>query len=77
MIYYTIYLKHLHNGSGYIDVALENEDLLKDYLQFLDIGMKAHRTYSVCNPPSVRGKPGAFVINLADVSAIATTISSH
>jgi len=74
MIYYTIYLKHLYNGTGYIDMALENEELLKDYLQFLDLGMKAHRRYQVCNPPSIRGKPGAFAINLSDIAAIAITL---
>ena len=73
MIYYTIYLKNLFNGTGYIDVALENDLLLKDYVQFLDIGMKPRRTYNIANPPSVRGKPGEFVINLSEIAAITTT----
>jgi len=72
MIYYTIYVKNLSNGTGYIDVALEDDQLLKDYLQFLDIGMKAHRTYKVVNAAGAKGASGLFTLNLAEVSAITT-----
>jgi hypothetical protein len=72
MIYYTIYIKNLSNGTGYIDVALDDDQLLKDYLQFLDIGMKAHRSYRVVNAAGAKGASGLFSLNLSDVSAITT-----
>jgi len=74
MIYYTIFVKGLNNSTGYIDVALADDQLLKDYLQYLDIGIKPHRTYVVSAPPKVQGKPmpttGIFAINLSDVTAV-------
>ena len=74
--YYTIYLKGLSNGSGYIDVALSDEQLLKDYLQYLDVGIKPVRTYVVTMAPKAQGKSvastGQLCINLSDVSAITT-----
>ena len=30
MIYYTICLKRLNNGMGYVDIALHDDRLLKD-----------------------------------------------
>ena len=75
MIYYTIYVKNLHNGTGYIDVALTDDQLLKDFKQFLDCNIKPDRSYTVTAPPGAQGKPvestGTFVINLAEVTAIA------
>lgn len=74
MIYYTIYMKGLTNGCGYVDVALADEQLFKDYLQYLDVGIKPIRTYVVTMPPKAQGKPvantGQFSINLSDISAI-------
>lgn len=76
MIYYTIYMKSLSNGSGYIDVALADDQLFKDYLQYLDVGIKPVRTYVVTMPPKAHGKPvastGLFSINMSEVSAITT-----
>lgn len=76
VIYYTIYLKGLSNGSGYIDVALSDEQLFKDYLQYLDVGIKPVRTYTIAMAPKAQGKPvantGLFSVNLSDVSAITT-----
>ena len=75
MIYYTIYVKNLHNGTGYIDVALEDDQLLKDFMQFLDIGIRPHRTYALTNPGGARGGvAGQFIIHMDAVMAI--TISS-
>lgn len=75
MIYYTIYVKNLHNGTGYIDVALEDDQLLKDFMQFLDIGIRPHRTYALTNPAGSRGGvAGQFVIHMDEVMAI--TVSS-
>jgi hypothetical protein len=72
MLYYTIYVKNLQNDTGYIDVSLEDDQLLKDYLQFLDIGVKTHRSYTVVNPPGTRGRKATFSLNLAEVAAIMT-----
>jgi len=74
MIYYTIYVKNLHNGTGYIDVALNDDQLLKDFTQFLDCSIKADRTYPITAPPGTQGRPvesaGRFAINLSEVVAI-------
>ena len=74
MIYYAIYLKGLHNTTGYIDVALESDELMKDFLAFLDMGLKAHRTYTIADPgkPAVKAgnKAGKFAVNLSDIMAI-------
>jgi hypothetical protein len=74
MIYYTIYMKNLHTDTGYIDVALADDQLLKDFKQFLDCGIKPDRSYVITAPPAAHGKPvqstGIFVINLVEVSAI-------
>ena len=74
MIYYAIYVKNLHNGTGYIDVALTDDQLLKDFKQFLDCNIKPDRSYAVTAPPGANGKSvqstGTFVINLAEVIAI-------
>ena len=76
MIYYTIYLKSLANGSGYIDVALADDQLFKDYMQYLDIGIKPVKHYVVTMPPKAHGKPvastGLFSINLSEIAAITT-----
>jgi hypothetical protein len=74
MIYYTIYVKNLHNGTGYIDLALPDEQLLKDFTQFLDCGIKPSRTYAMTTPTGAHGRPvlsaGSFAINLSEVIAI-------
>jgi hypothetical protein len=75
IIYYTIYMKGLANGSGYIDVALADDQLFKDYLQYLDVGIKPVRTYAVTMPPKAQGESvgsGVLAINMSDVSAITT-----
>ncbi len=77
MLYYTIYVRNLNNGTGYIDVALANEQLLKDFEQTLDVNVKPVRTYPMAAPFDERGKPvteaGKFIINLSDVTAISVT----
>ncbi len=77
MLYYTIHVKGLNNGTGYIDVALPDDQLLKDFIQMLDVNVKPVRTYPMASPLDVRGKPvteaGKFVINLSDVTAISVT----
>ena len=74
MLYYTIFVKGLNNGTGYIDVALGDDQLLRDYLQYLDVGIKAHRTYVLATPPKTSGKSGGasgvFTVDLTTVSAI-------
>ncbi len=74
--YYTIYLKGLANGTGYIDIALSDDQLFKDYLQYLDVGIKPVRTYVVTMPPKGDGKggndAGSFSINFSEVIAITT-----
>ena len=74
MIYYTIYVKNLHNDTGYIDVALTDDQLLKDFMQYLDCGIKPNRSYTITAPPGASGKPvqstGTFAINLSEVAAI-------
>ncbi len=74
MLYYTIYVKGLNNGTGYIDVALADDQLLKDYINFLDVGLRPVRSYVLTTPAKAQGKPvassGVFVINLADVTGI-------
>ena len=47
MVYFTVYLKNLNNGTGYVDTALADDQLMRDFLQYLDIGVKAHRAYAV------------------------------
>ena len=70
MLYYTIYIKNLHNGTGYMDVALEDDQLLKDFSQFLDIGVRPHRAYAMTNPGAPDGSNGHLVINISEVLAI-------
>jgi len=72
MLYYTIYIKSLNTATGYIDVALEDDQLLKDFLQFLDLGLRAHHTYRLVNPKGSSEPAGLFAINLADVASITT-----
>ena len=43
---------------------------MKDYLQFLDIGIKSHRTYPLANPAGAQGRKGVFSINLKEITAI-------
>jgi hypothetical protein len=77
ILYYTIYTKGLNNGAGYIDVALGDDQLFKDYLQYLDIGIKPVRSYPVVQPPKGPGKgmvtAGMFAVNLSEVSAMTTS----
>ena len=49
---------------------LEGDGPLVRMLQFLDIGLKTHRTYRIVNPKGGKEMPGQFAINLADVAAI-------
>lgn len=73
MLYYTIYVQNLHNGTGYIDVGLEDDQLLKDYQTYLDVGLRTHKTYRVATPAGKAGQSGTFAINLTQVIAITTT----
>ena len=73
MLYYTIYIKGLNNGTGYIDVGLEDDQLLKDFDQYLDIGMRAHRNYAVTDAGGSSGGKTKFAINVADIIAITVT----
>ncbi|PAW83310.1 MAG: hypothetical protein B9S33_14015 [Pedosphaera sp. Tous-C6FEB] len=77
MVYFTVYLKNLNNGTGYVDTALADDQLMRDYLQFLDIGMKAHRAYAVVDPGANDTPVGIFAVNLADVAAITVTVPRH
>jgi hypothetical protein len=72
MIYYTIYLKQLNNDTGYIDVGLEDDQLFKDFITYLDIGMKSHRTYRLSSPAAAEGQAGLFIIDLSCIAAITT-----
>jgi hypothetical protein len=74
MVYFTIYLKNLNNGTGYVDTALADDQLMRDYLQFLDINVKAHRAYAVVDGASNDAPVGVFAVNLADVAAITATV---
>ena len=74
MVYFTIYLKSLNNGTGYVDTALADDQLMRDYLQFLDINVKAHRAYAVVDGASNDAPVGVFAVNLADVAAITATV---
>ncbi len=74
MVYFTVYLKNLNNGTGYVDTALADDQLMRDYLQFLDIGVKAHRAYAVVDPGAKDVPVGIFAVNLADVAAITATV---
>lgn len=76
MIYYTIYVKGLNNQTGYIDVALEDDQLMKDYQLFLDIGLKSHVAYPVANVAGAKGKSGQFIIDLAVIAAITLNLPS-
>ena len=70
-VYFTIYVKNLYNGTGYIDVCLDSDLLLKDYLHFLDIGVRGHKTYAMAHVAGAPGPVGMFVINLSEIAAIA------
>ena len=77
MLYYTIYVKNLNNDTGYIDVALADDQLLKDFVQLLDVNVKPVRTYPMASSGVEREKPvtdaGKFVVNLSEVTAITVT----
>lgn len=78
MLYYTIYVKGLNNSTGYIDVALESDQLFKDFMQLLDVNVKPCRVYDMAALPDADGKPvkpnGKFMINLSEVTAMSTMI---
>ncbi len=74
MIYYTIYVKGLHNQTGYIDVALEDEQLMKDFQIYLDIGIKPHKGYKMANVVGSRGKSGHFAIDMSNIAAITVNV---
>ncbi|MEQ2009472.1 MAG: hypothetical protein ABMA26_22040 [Limisphaerales bacterium] len=74
MVYFTVYLKNLNNGTGYVDTALADDQLMRDFLQFLDIGVKAHRAYAVVDGAANDAPVGVFAVNLSDVAAITATV---
>ena len=74
MVYFTVYLKNLNNGTGYVDTSLADDQLMRDYLQFLDIGVKAHKAYAVVDGANNDTPVGVFAVNLADVAAITATV---
>jgi len=74
MVYFTVYLKNLNNGTGYVDTALADDQLMRDFLQYLDIGVKAHRAYAVVDAAASDQPVGVFAVNLADVAAITATV---
>ncbi len=74
MVYFTVYLKNLNNGTGYVDTALADDQLMRDFLQYLDIGVKAHRAYAVVDAAANDVPVGVFAVNLADVAAITATV---
>ena len=74
MVYFTVYLKNLNNSTGYVDTALADDQLMRDYLQYLDIGVKAHRAYAVVDGAANDVPVGVFAVNLADVAAITATV---
>jgi hypothetical protein len=70
MIYYTIYVKRLNNGMGYIDVALEDDQFLKDFEQYLDIGVRPHRSYRLAPTPGTTDAGGLFTIDMSEITAV-------
>lgn len=74
MVYFTVYLKNLNNSTGYVDTALADDQLMRDFLQYLDIGVKAHRAYAVVDAANSDAPVGVFAVNLADVAAITATV---
>ncbi len=72
MLYYTIYVKNLENGTGYIDIPLEDDQLLRDYQQFLDVGLRPHKLYPLAKVPG-SGGTGYFTINVEEVAAMTVT----
>ena len=77
MIYYTIYLKHLQNGTGYVDIGLHDDQLLKDFQQYLDIGVRPHRLYKVADTPGTATSGGHFTVDMAEISAITVMYKSQ
>jgi hypothetical protein len=77
MIYYTIYLKGLNNGMGYVDIALHDDQLLKDFEQYLDIGVRAHRLYKVADTPGTATAGGFFSVDMAEISAITAMYKTY
>ena len=72
MIYYTIYVKRLNNGMGYIDVALQDDQFLKDFEQYLDIGVRPHRSYRLAPTPGTADGGGLFTIDMSEITAVTT-----
>ena len=72
MVYYTIYTKNLQNGTGYIDISLEDDQLMKDFQQYLDVGIRSHRGYKMANPAGTKTSAGTFAINMNEIVAITT-----
>ena len=69
MLYYTIYVKNLNNSTGYIDVSLADDQLMKDFQTFLDVNIRPHKSYKLATPAGTDGE-GAFAINLSEVIGI-------
>lgn len=70
MIYYTIYMKQLRNSTGYIDIGLQDDQLLKDFEQYLDIGVRSHRRYKLADTAGTPTGGGYFSVDMAEVTAI-------
>ena len=70
MLYYSIYVKNLHNSTGYIDISLADDQLMRDYQQYLDVGLKAHRPYRMATPEGTPDGEGNFAINISEIIAI-------
>jgi len=70
MVFYTIYLKDLKNDTGYVDIALESDQLYRDYLQFLEVRVVPVRSYKVPDPANPGAESGQFALNLAEVTAM-------
>jgi hypothetical protein len=71
MVYYTIYIRGLNNGTGYIDIALEDDQLLKDYKQYLDVNVRSTRAYTIVQPSSQKkARKSHFCVSLQDITAL-------
>ncbi len=70
MVFYTIYLQELKSDAGYMDVVLENDQLFRDYLQFLEVRVVPVRAYRLADPANPSASAGELAINFAEISAM-------
>jgi hypothetical protein len=70
MVFHTIYLKDLKNDAGYMDVVLENDQLFRNFMQFLEVRIVPVRANRLADPANPGAHAGKFAINFADVSAM-------